>query len=65
MLRGRYLRTNKNGQTAGFYSRQGFRAVSETPEQSEWELVLDRNTVSPPRWIRVEPVEFFEEKHAG
>ena len=65
LLRGRYLRTNKNGQTAGFYSRQGFRAVSETLEQSEWELVLDRNTVSPPRWIRVEPVEFFEEKHAG
>jgi FkbH-like protein len=65
MLRGRYLRTNKNGQTAEFYSRHGFRAVSETTEHSEWELVLDRNTVSPPRWIKVEPVEFFEEKHAG
>lgn len=51
---GRYTVSRKNAQAADFYGRQGFQAIAQTWQGSDWEMPLDKDLFPSPGWIRME-----------
>lgn len=56
-VQGRYIATPKNAQVADFYSRSGFKSISDAADTSSWEFQFDRDVFSPPDFVQVEGVE--------
>ena len=53
-LVGEFIPTRKNGPTADFYSRHGFRRDGETDGAQAWSLDLRTDRIDDPAWIAVQ-----------